>query len=178
MRALQALAVGLQTVVQFMQQLGHHAVTDLMPLAVQLLSQFANTLTGPAQGRFRIPTRHRIDQSLQILLERRVGLGRPFAASATATNATLGQSLRSPLRRRPPQFYHPSRNRSSRDTRGSRNNRGASVPQRQAFSRRYQAPHPFIQHGLQRFEPSLNGFGVYHRLYGKQLYSLLATLIL
>jgi hypothetical protein len=43
----QSLAVGLQAIAQFMQQLGHHAMTDLMAKPLEFFRQFTHALAGP-----------------------------------------------------------------------------------------------------------------------------------
>ena len=69
--SLLRFAVGLQTVTELVQQLGHHAVTSLVALTIEFGGQVANALTGPAQRRLRIAARERLDQPLQVALESR-----------------------------------------------------------------------------------------------------------
>src|SRR5208283_923500 len=59
-----------------MQKLGHHPVAGPASPAPALGGQLPHALARPPQGRFRIPTRHRFHQSLQIPLQARVPIDR------------------------------------------------------------------------------------------------------
>ena len=90
MRAsLQGLPVGLQAVAQFMEQFGHHAMTGLMALPLQLLGQPPHTLAGPPQRRLRVSSSGRFHQPLQILTEARVLLHRALAPSSGPPDTAL-----------------------------------------------------------------------------------------
>src|ERR1700722_12431440 len=70
---LESLAVGLEAVVKSVEQLTDHAPARGVTQAPEFLGQLADTLAGPPQRRLRVAASHRIDQSLQVALESRVG---------------------------------------------------------------------------------------------------------
>jgi hypothetical protein len=65
-RPFPGLAVGLQAVVQLMEQGSDRLVTDRMPLAAQFRGQCARTLAGPAEGGLGVAAGGRFDQSFQV----------------------------------------------------------------------------------------------------------------
>src|SRR5215204_6531053 len=67
-------------------------MTRLMAHTLQLLSQVSNTLGGPPQGRLRISTLCRMDELLQILLQRGIDIDR-LLASPTRSPDPAGMRL-------------------------------------------------------------------------------------
>ena len=59
------LAVALQTVAIFSQELADFGVADRVALGSQFRRQRAGALAGPAQGRLRVAARRRLDQVVQ-----------------------------------------------------------------------------------------------------------------
>src|SRR5271157_3255208 len=151
------LAIGLQTVPDLMQQLGHHAVTGAVPLPPQFLSQLAYALTSPAQRRFRVASGGRLHQPLQIAAQARILRHRLLAPTTRTPH---------PARRvdgRLLQFGRTAPDDLPRKARGSSYRRDASSPNGQTLRRRDQAPRSFIQSDSQSCEPLLNSGCVIHR---------------
>src|SRR6202034_398684 len=80
--ALLRLPVGLQTVAQFMQQIGHNLMADLMLHSFQFRGQLTHALAGPTERRLRIPARGGFQERLQIGLQRRILVAGSFASTA------------------------------------------------------------------------------------------------
>src|SRR5437867_8289252 len=64
--ALSGLAVGLETVTQFQQQLCHYRVADDMSLLPQFRRQASHALAGPSQWGLRVTTRNWLHKFLQV----------------------------------------------------------------------------------------------------------------
>src|ERR1022692_4306858 len=58
------LPVGLQAVIQLMQQLRDHWIAHLMSHPVEILGQLADAVAGPAQASFRVAARGGLHQLL------------------------------------------------------------------------------------------------------------------
>jgi hypothetical protein len=86
--SLEGLAVGLEAVAEFVEQLGDHATTGRMPHALEFLSQFADAFAGPPQLRLRVAPGERIDQSLQVALEGSISSHGLSASASGPTDAT------------------------------------------------------------------------------------------
>jgi hypothetical protein len=67
LRALTNLGVGLQAVAKLSQQSAHTGFAHGMPHMLQGLRQFRRALARPAQRRFRVASRQRINQRLEVL---------------------------------------------------------------------------------------------------------------
>src|SRR6266446_6313115 len=63
--ALARLAVGLQAVVELMEQVSHGPLTDLIAILPELLGQFPGTLAGPPQGRHGIAAGGRVHEQFE-----------------------------------------------------------------------------------------------------------------
>jgi hypothetical protein len=91
-RPLASFPGALQTVVEGLEQVPHGGVTHAMALLPQLLGQAARTLTGPAQGRHRIPTSRRLHEGInrleELLVLRGAGLTPCPVASHPARSIT------------------------------------------------------------------------------------------
>jgi hypothetical protein len=148
--ALEHFPIGLQAVLQLVQELRHHLMTDLVALLPELLSQVPHALTGPAQRRFGIAPGGRLDQSLQGVAQARVARGGRFSPPARSPHPTLrqrrrGLQLADALSDRPPR--HAGRP-------GHRHPAAATVGH--GFRRSHQPPHPLVQDRRQQLEPSLD----------------------
>ncbi len=71
---LARLLVGLQAVAERAQQPRHRLVRDLVPCPAQRLGELAYALGRPAQRLLGVAPRVRIDETLEILHQARVGL--------------------------------------------------------------------------------------------------------
>src|ERR1017187_7364231 len=83
--AFLGLAIALQAVVLFVEQLGHPHMADRMPLPAQFQSNGPRAFTNPAQRRFRITTRFPINQPIQRANKMRIGNGESLASATRAT---------------------------------------------------------------------------------------------
>src|SRR5450759_1200991 len=107
---LQLLLVGLQAVIHLMKHFRHGLITDSMTLALEFLRQHSYALAGPAKGRLRIPSRHGVDQPVQILAEAGILVDSSFSTCTFAPNPELrGRRLLRYLRLT--QFLHAFRDR-------------------------------------------------------------------
>ena len=97
--ALACLGVGLQAEAEIVQQRADQGAADPVALGLQLVGEPAQALAGPAQRRFRIAARGRLDQGLESRPQLRIGLDRGLAARARPTQparrqrALVGQVL-------------------------------------------------------------------------------------
>ena len=73
------LAIALQTVILFVQELGYFDIADRVVLLGQLPRQSAGALADPLQRRFRIATGSRLNQWLQCCQQCRIGYGNLFS---------------------------------------------------------------------------------------------------
>ena len=84
--AFLGLAVALQAVARRVEQLGHQGAARLVPLLLQCFGQSSHGFAGPPQRRFRIPSRRRFDQRLEIGDQCRVLDNRRFASRPRPPN--------------------------------------------------------------------------------------------
>src|SRR5713101_749261 len=158
--ALVRLAIGLQAVAQFMQQVRDFLPSDLKPLLLQFYRQSPDALAGPPQGRLRITARCGFYQRLQRSWQVRLPHHQWFA-SATRTSDPLG----APGGGVEAQLLQPDMNGSARYPRYPGHRRDATIAQRFGFHCCPQPSFPFIQNGNQIRKPLSNG-----RLYAFSLH--------
>src|SRR4051812_26858796 len=91
--ALACLGVGLQAEAEIVQQRADQGAADPVALGLQLVGEPAQALAGPAQRRFRIAARGRLDQGLESRPQLRIGLDRGLAARARPTQPAGGSGL-------------------------------------------------------------------------------------
>src|SRR5215469_4675683 len=104
----------------------------------------ANTLASPAKRGFRIATRHRIYQAVEILQQRRILLGGALSPGALPTDSRVpGRSLLRPLRL--PQFFNALGYRSTRNSRGTRYRRNTAISDCLTLRGGDQAPHALVE---------------------------------
>src|SRR5664279_3684328 len=87
--ALDGLGVALQAVAQAVQQLAHAHVADRMPVAGQGIGEVPRRLGRPPQRRHRVPSRDRVDQSLQRCRQPGVGFGQGLAPAPGPADPTV-----------------------------------------------------------------------------------------
>ncbi len=83
--ALDRLAIGLEAVVQVVEETVDRALADGMPSSLEFGRQLGRALARPAQRRHRIATGHGIDQGLQVTQE--VGIMIDQGLSSTTRSA-------------------------------------------------------------------------------------------
>src|SRR6516225_9824250 len=157
-RSLQRFAVGLQTILHAMQDLGHHPVTGPMPHAVQLGSQLTHALTCPAQRRLRVTARHRFDEGLQIPLQGRVLVNRPLSACPLAPDSLTACRFRRGL-----EFGHAADYSPAGQSAGPSHRRDSAETNGFSFSRCDQTPRAFVQDTRENVEFIRQASGVWHR---------------
>jgi len=142
--ALADLGVGLQAVAQPAQQPRDRLVRDAMAERAQRVGELAHALGRPAQRLLGIAAAIRVDQSLQIADQRRVGLGqRPAAPAATPDPARLKRVTALKLRQ-------PGADRVLRDPRRARNRRDPATAVRARLRRRLQTTATLVKLARQR----------------------------
>ena len=138
-RALQRLAVGLETVAQVVEEGGDNAMTGGVPQAAEFLGQLPHTLARPAQRGLGVASRQRVNQLLQIVLERLIGLYCPLATAPRAADA-MGRRRLGGV-----QFGQPRSDRSARDSGGTRDPRDPTSPERCSFGSREEPTRPLVE---------------------------------
>src|SRR3954471_17807951 len=117
----------------------------VLALALQLVGEPAQALAGPAQRRFRIAARGRLDQGLESRPQLRIGLDRGLAARARPTQpaprprALVGQVL------------EPAPDGARRQAGDLSHCRDAAIAGGLRFGGGPQAAPPLVEKGLQRF---------------------------
>ena len=86
-RPLPSLAIGLQRIIELVQEFAHKGAADLMAHGAQRFAELAQALAGPQQRRLRVAARCRLDQRAQIVDEFRIGFARRLAAAARPAHA-------------------------------------------------------------------------------------------
>ena len=86
-RSLARLAVGLQAVVELVQQLADKRAADFVAHVAQAPAELAQALACPQQRRLRVAPRLRLDQATQIVEQARIGLAHRLAPAARAANS-------------------------------------------------------------------------------------------
>src|SRR6266851_1901863 len=111
--SLLGLPVGLQAVIQFMQQLRDHWIAHPMSQLIEILGQLADAVAGPAQTGFWVAPRGRLHQLFQIRHQSRIllfGLLAPAPRTAYPPHR-MRRSLR--------QFFQTLADYLPRDTSGT-----------------------------------------------------------
>ena len=130
--SLACLAVGLQTVTGFPQQLPHSGRPYRMPLSCQFLGQTSRTLAGPTQWRLRITSAFRFDQPFQRCLDSGID---NLRSSTARTLPTLASSRRHVTGSKF-QFENSSSNRAMGQSRRRTHYRNPATTQRHCFDSR------------------------------------------
>jgi len=99
--ALLGLAVSLQTATGGIEQFADQSTACLVALLLQRLGQSSQALAGLPQRRFRIPSRRRFDQRLEVFDQCRVLDNRRLASRPGPPNARRGFVLRQSFKPRP-----------------------------------------------------------------------------
>jgi hypothetical protein len=84
-RTFDDLAIGLQAVVQLVQEMSDADMGDLVTHAVERVGKSPGGLGGPPQWRHRVATGGWIDKAFQISQQSRIGVHRLLAATAVGT---------------------------------------------------------------------------------------------
>jgi len=148
-RPFPSLAIRLQTVPGFMQQLGYRATTYGMLLAGEFLSQMSHALARPTQRRLGIASGGRFNQRLQRREQPRIALRQ---AGPSRPRPAYARSLGFPLGLGQIQFPHARSNRHSGQPGCCGHGRHASPSQIHRLGRRPLSPPAFIPLRLQRLE--------------------------
>src|ERR1017187_872918 len=152
------LPVGLQAVIQLMQQLRNHWIAHPMPHPVEILGQFADAVAGPAQAGLRVAARGGLHQFLQIRHQSRIlVLGLLPPASRTADPS---RRMRRGLR----QLFQSKADHLARDTSGPGDFGDATRPTHLALYSGQQAARSLVQHRLQKPETLTDASRIIHPL--------------
>jgi hypothetical protein len=135
---LLGLAVALQAVAIFPQELGDFGVADRVVLGSQFRRQCAGALAGPAQGRLRIAARRGFDHAVQG--GRQTGIVGPQRVSSAALVANPARRQRCGL-----QFLNALGQGDARQTAGATDLRNAAITQFHSFAGGHQAAGVFVQ---------------------------------
>src|SRR5262249_12643924 len=158
------LSIGLQAIVQLVQEPGHSPVADLMSLALQFISQLAATLGCPAQGRSRRAKGRSFEQFLQVTLQATISRLKRLAPSSRAAQA--GLRVRVVCQQRGLlQFFDPSPDRRLGQSSRSGDGGNSSPTNSYGFASSPVPPHLFVHHRSKSlvFGAHLgNGFIIYH----------------
>ena len=158
---LARLAIGLQAVAQGVQRLADGLMTHGVALARQLGGQGAHALAGPAQQRHRMASGRRLNKFLQRRTQSRVYVDHSRAAG-TGTSHPMFRRHRYQLPR-VTQFFHPRRDRRTRQADCPRHGGDTAIPESTSFRRRPKSAHLLIHHVTKRFVLLGNlGFIVIH----------------
>ena len=117
------LAVALEAVAGFLQQCSHGTVRDWMPLLREFVGQPSCAFAGPAQRRFRITARDRVDERFQGPNQLWVSRSERFATPSRSANS---RCFAGSLSRRQIQFLRPGGDCRPRQASGERNQRNAA----------------------------------------------------
>ena len=143
-RALARLAVGLQAVVELVQQLADKRAADLVAHVAQALAELAQALACPQQRRLRIAPRLRLDQSTQIVEQARIGLAHGLAPAARAANSShIGRLAGA-------QFPQATTDRAARNSCRAIDRPDPAKARRHSLGCRKAPPSAFVEHRRQR----------------------------
>src|SRR4030095_2256039 len=143
------LAVGLQTVVELLEQVGDLLVPNLKALLLQFCRQFPDALTVPAQRRLWIATARRVDYRVERCQQRGLVMNERFATATGPANATSRQQRAVVSRRH---VLQAKVNDAARDSSHLRDQRLAATANRFGFGRRPQAASTFIHRWRESYE--------------------------
>src|SRR5262249_39459586 len=150
MRApLERLPVGLQAIVQLMEQCCYHPVAGLMSHPLQFVGKLAHTLGCPAQWRFRIASGHWFYKTLQVRAKGLIRFTGALASSAGFADAARGILRWVPLPSGQ-EFFAPGRDGGPGRPGCPSNQRGASVAKRQSLCANIEPKAPLVQQWSQQ----------------------------
>src|SRR5262249_13007570 len=110
-RTLVRLTIGLEAVFQLLEQSRHGPGADAMTLELQLAGQISRTLTGPAQGGFRVPSGHGIDQFLQVADQVGIARSERLSPATWPSNPMTSRCRAEGVLRRRLEFPNPASDR-------------------------------------------------------------------
>jgi hypothetical protein len=141
--AFPVLAVDLEVVTRRLEQPSHRLMADPVALINQGLRQISCALSGPAEGRLRVSSGRRIDQSLQVREECPILLGESLSPTTrTPDMRILGVRVR--IGFGGTGFSDPQPDRRMRQPGGLRDSSDPTPPQGHRFARRPAPPHPLV----------------------------------
>ena len=148
--AFRCFPIGLQTLVQLVEQPSDGVVTHVVPLVPQCLGQMPGALAGPQQRRLWVPTGRSLQQGWQILEQGVILLGHTVPPAAAMTDPTRrGGLVLLGTRYAPLHFSKPDANGGAREAGGLSNGCEASPPHGERFASGPTAPHVFVHHRAQ-----------------------------
>src|SRR5262245_28145953 len=143
--AFLGLPIGLQAVVQLVEQPSNGVVTHVVPLVHQRIGKVTGALAGPQQRRLRVPTDGSLQQRLQILEQGTITLRHTAPPSATTTDPVRrGGLILLDTWGAPLHFSEPGSNGGAREPGGLSDCRDAAPPDGQRFASGPTAPHVFV----------------------------------
>src|SRR4051812_28939056 len=159
--ALACFGVGLQAEAEIVQQRADQGAADPVALGLQLVGEPAQALAGPAQRRFRIAARGRLDQGLESRPQLRIGLDRGLAARARPTQPARRQ------RALVGQVLEPAPDGARRQAGDLSHCRDAAIAGGLRFGGGPQAAPPLVEKGLQRFVALPDAVAINHQDRGR-----------
>src|SRR5712664_430991 len=154
--SLAGLAVGLQAVIEPVQEFADERPANRMAHVAQALAELAKALGSPQQRRLRIASRLWLDQRAQIIEQIRIRLAqRPTTAAHSAYPFQVRRLART-------QFGQPASDRAARDTDGTHHRNDPTVPGRCRLGCRKTPPTALVEHRSEGLEALAYGRFVDH----------------
>src|SRR5712671_766943 len=154
--SLAGLAVGLQAVIEPVQEFADERPANRMAHVAQALAELAKALGSPQQRRLRIASRLWLDQRAQIIEQVRIRLAhRPTTAARPAYPFQVRRLART-------QFGQPASDRAARDTGGTHHRNDPTVPGRCRLGCRKTPPTALVEHRSEGLEALAYGRFVDH----------------
>jgi hypothetical protein len=155
-RSLAGLAVGLQAVVELVQEFANERAADRMAHVAQALAELAQALASPQQRRLRIAARLWLDQRAQIIKQTRIRLAQKLTTTARpAYPLHIRRFARA-------QFRQSTTDRATRDARGAHHRNNPAMSGRRRLGCRKTPPPALVKQRSERLEALAYGRFVNH----------------
>ena len=155
-RSLACLAVGLQPVIELVQEFADEAAADRMTHVAQAPAELTQALASPQQWRLRIAARLRLDQRAQIIEQARIRLAQRPATAAWPAHAVTSERLACA------QFGQSTSDGAARNTCSARDRTDPTTPSRFRLDRRKTPPPALVEHWSERLKALAYGRFVNH----------------